>query len=201
MNPWKLIGYGAVGLVIIAGAIAWNRHKDSQYDVAVTQWKQKLHASDSTLSVVVAQRETVTVQNTQSIPVYLAGKTRIIHDAAGTPAAGAVQACFDLADVRISKCEAARKADSLVINAQQDKIKVLQARPEPQLPRFQMYGSAGYSVTLVDKETRTAPAFRAGIDTRLIGPVRLSTDAQLTMPGKGKSNPMLQGNLMARINF
>jgi hypothetical protein len=201
MNPWKLIGYAVAGLLIIAGVFAWNRHKDSQYDTAVEQWKQKLHASDSSLAVVVAQRETVTVQNTQSIPVYLAGKTKIIHDVQGTSAEGAVKACFDLADVRISKCEAARKADSLVIGAQQDKIKVLEARPEPQLPRFQMYGAVGYSLTIVDKDTRTAPAFRLGIDTKLIGPVRLSTDGQLTMPSKGKSNPMLQANLMARVNF
>lgn len=201
MNPWKLIGYAVAGLLLIAGIFAWNRHKDSQYDVAVEQYKQKLHTSDSSLAVVVAQRETVTVQNTQSIPIYLAGKTKITHDVAGTPAAGAVQACFDLADVRISKCEAARKADSLVIGAQQDKIKVLESRPEPQLPRFQMYGAVGYSVTVVDKETRAAPAFRLGIDTKLIGPVRLTTDGQLTMPGKGRSNPMAQGNVMARINF
>lgn len=201
ISPWKLIGYVVVALLIIAGVFAWNRHKDSQYAVAVAQWKQKLHNSDSALAVVVEQRDQATAANAQSVPVYIAGKARIIHDAAGTPAAPAVQACFELADQRISKCEAARKADSLVINAQQSKIRVLESRPEPQLPRFQVYGAAGYSVTITEKETRTAPAFRAGIDTKVLGPVRLTTDAQLTMPGRGKSNPMWQGNVMARINF
>lgn len=201
MNSWRLIGYAVVGLLIIAGFFAWNRHKDSQYDVAVAAWKQKLRVSDSTLAVAVQQRDTATAVNAQSVPIYIAGKTRIIHDAAGTPAAPAVQACFQLADIRISKCEAARKADSVVISAQQGKIKVLESRPEPQLPRFQMYGAAGYSITVAEKETRTAPAFRAGIDTKLIGPLRLMTDGQLTMPGKGKSNPMWQGNVMAKVNF
>lgn len=201
MSPWKLIGYAVVGLLVIAGVFAWNRHKDSQYDVAVAAWKQKLHASDSTLAVAVQQRDTATAANTQSIPIYIAGKTKIIHDAAGTPAATPVQACFQLADQRISKCEAARRADSVVIAAQQGKITTLEQRPEPQLPRFQVYGAAGYSVTIAEKETRTAPAFRAGIDTKLIGPLRLMTDGQLTMPGKGKSNPMWQANVMAKVNF
>lgn len=201
MNPWKLIGYVVVGLLILAGIFAWNRHKDSQYDVAVAAWQAKLHNSDSVLAVVTVQRDEATLANSQSVPIYLTGKTKIIHDAAGTPSEPAVKACFDLADIRISKCEIARKADSVVINAQQSKIKVLEERPEPQLPRFQVYGAAGYSVTIAEKMTQAAPAFRAGIDSRLIGPLRIVTDGQLTMPGKGKSNPMWQANAMVRVNF
>lgn len=196
----RLIGYVFLGLLVIAGIFAWNRHKDSQYDVAQAEWKQKLRASDSTLAAVSNQRDTATAANTASIPIYIKGKDRIIHDTLSTPTQR-VQACFDLADARISACELARKADSLVISAQQSKIRVLEARPEPQLPRFQVYGAAGYSVTISDKTTQTAPAFRAGIDTKLLGPVRLMTDGQLTMPGKGRANPMWQMNLLARVNF
>lgn len=201
MTPWKLIGYAITGLVIIAGVFAWNRHKDSQYEAALAKWSIQKKSADSAVAVAMQARDSALSQNAQSIPVYIQGRDRIIHDAAGTPAAKPVQACFDLADTRISKCQATIKADSDAIRSLQKDLKAAEDKPAPQLPRFQMYGAVGYSVTLVDKETRTAPAFRAGIDTKLIGPVRLSTDAQLTMPGHGKSNPMLQANLMARINF
>lgn len=196
----KLIGYVIVGLLAIAGVFAWNRHKDSQYETALAAWKIENHARDSVLGVVVQQRDEATAANAESIPVYLEGKTRLLHDTVHTPAQN-LQACFDLADTRISACEKARKADSAVIDAQSEKIRTLEARPEPQLPRFQMYGAAGYSITIAEKETRAAPAFRAGIDAKVLGPVHLATDAQLTMPGRGKSNPMWQGNIMARINF
>ena len=200
INPWKLIGYVVVGLLIIAGVFAWNRRQDAQYAAEIARWKVELHARDSVLAEVVKQRDEATAANARSVPVYLAGRTRILHDTVHTPAEN-LQACFDLADARISACELARKADSAVIVAQQGKIQTLEAKPEKRDPRFVLYGAAGYSVTIAEKETRTAPAFRAGIDTKLLGPVRLTTDAQLTMPGRGRSNPMWQGNIVARINF
>lgn len=201
MNPLKLIGWAFAGLLLIAGLFWWNQRKDSQYAADLAIWKQKLHASDSTLGAVVSRRDTATAVNTASIPVYLKGKDRIIHDTVPSHQAGNVKACFELADQRISACEAARKADSAVIAAQQNKIKVLESKPEPQPKRFQFYGAAGYSVRVDSAGTQMAPAFRAGIDSKLLGPIRLATDAQLSLPGKGRSNPMWQGNVMARINF
>jgi rhodanese-related sulfurtransferase len=201
ISPWKLIGYVVLGLLGIAGVFAWNKHKDSQYEAAKAAWQIQKNADDSILGVKTAESYQAGLANAQSVPVYIEGKTKIVHDAAGTPAEAAVKACFALADERISKCEASRKADSATIAALKHDLATTEAKPEPKEPRFVMYGAAGYSVTIAEKETRTAPAFRAGIDTKLLGPIRLTTDAQLTMPGKGKSNPTWQGNLMARINF
>lgn len=202
MTPWKLVGYVFLGLLAIGGVFAWNRHTDSQLAAETAKWQAKTTLDKQNAKAAVDSAYQAGLVNAQSVPIYLAGKDRIIHDAASNPAAAAaVKACFAAADTRISACEKSRKADSVVIAKKDSVIHDLENKPEPRPPRFQMYGAVGYSVTLVDKETRTAPAFRAGIDTKLIGPVRLSTDAQLTMPGRGKSNPMLQANLMARINF
>lgn len=201
MNPGKLIGYVFLGLLAIGGVFAWNRHKDSQYAAAMAKWEVQKKAADEKVRVSLDSSYAAGLANSQSIPVYLAGKTKIIHDAAGTPAAPGVQACFELADIRISKCEASRKADSVTIAALQADLKTSENKPIPQLPRFQVYGAVGYSITIADKLTQAAPAIRAGIDTKLLGPVRLMTDGQLTMPGKGRSNPMWQANLMARVNF
>lgn len=201
MNPFKLIGWVFVGLLLVGGAVWWNRHQDSQHAADLALWKQKLHVSDSSLAVASLQRDSATAANRASIPVYIQGRDRIIHDAAGTPAAPAVKACFELADQRISKCEASRKADSVVINAQQDKIKVLESKPEPQAKRFQFYGAVGYSVRFDSAGTQAAPAFRTGVESRLIGPVSLTIDAQLSMPGKGHSTPLTQVTPMLRVNF
>lgn len=202
MTPWKLVGWVFMGLLVIGGVFAWNRRTDSQLAAETAKWQAKLTLDKQNSQVAVDSAYQAGLANAQSIPVYLKGKDRIIHDAASNPqAAAAVKACFATADVRISACEKARKADSVVIAKKDSVIRDLENKPTPQLPRFQIYGAVGYSVTVVDKDVRAAPAIRLGIDTKLIGPVRLSTDGQLTMPGKGRSNPMLQANLMARINF
>lgn len=201
ISPWKLIGWVVVGLLLIAGLVAWNRHKDSQYDTALAQWTTKTKADKDAAKVAADSAYVAGEENAQSIPTYLAGKTKIIHDAAGTPAAPAVKACFEAADARISACEKSRKADSVVIAKKDSVIKDLENKPQPQEKRFQFYGAAGYSVRSDSAGTQMAPAFRAGIDSRLIGPVRLATDAQLSLPGKGHSAPMWQANILARINF
>lgn len=201
INPWKLIGYVFLGLLAIGGIFAWNRHKDSQYAAALAKWEVQKKDADQKVKVSLDSSYAVGLQNAQSVPVYLAGKDRIITQYRDTPAGPGVQACFELADVRISACEKSRKADSVTIAALKADLKTTEAKPVPQLPRFQMYGAVGYSITVADKLTQAAPAIRAGIDTKLIGPVRLMTDGQLTMPGKGRSNPMWQANIMARVNF
>lgn len=201
MNPWKLIGYLFLGLLAIGGIFAWNRHKDSQYEADKAKWEVQKKADDAKVKVSLDSSFAAGLANAQSVPVYLAGKDRIITQYRDTPAGPGVQACFELADARISKCEASRKADSVTIAALRADLTTTEAKPVPQLPRFQMYGAVGYSLTIADKLTQTAAAFRAGIDTKLLGPIRLMTDGQLTMPGKGHSNPMWQANLMARVNF
>lgn len=135
------------------------------------------------------------------MPVYLAGKTKIIHDAAGTPAAPAVAACFAAAETRISACERSRRADSVVIAKKDSVIHDLENKPEPQPKRFQFFGAVGYAARFDSAGTQAAPAFRAGIDSKLIGPVRLTADAQLSMPGRGHSTPMTQVTVMGRVNF
>lgn len=202
ISPWKLIGWVFLGLIGIAGAFAWNRHKDSQYAAAIAVWKADKAKDDTALKAAVDSAFFAGKADAQSIPVYLTGKTQIIHDAASTPQAAAlVKACFEAADARISACEKSRKADSVVIARKDSVIYDLGHKPEKPEPRFVVYGAAGYSATVIEKETRLAPAFRAGIDTKLLGPIRILTDAQLTMPGQGKSNPMWQANIMARVNF
>lgn len=201
MSPWKLIGYAFVGLLAIAGVFAWNRHKDSQIAAETAAWEIQKRFDDSVVKTRLDSSYQAGLANAASIPIYLEGKTKIIQGAAGTTAEQAVRACFALADERISKCEASRKADAATIDALRKDLQTAEDKPEPQEKRFVMYGAAGYSITIAEKETRAAPAFRVGIDTKVLGPAHLVTDAQLTMPGKGKSNPMWQANLMAKINF
>lgn len=197
----KIVGAVIAGLLLIAGMFAWNRHKDSAYAAEKAKWEVQKRADDSVAAVRVQESYRAGMANARSIPVYLEGRTRITQGAAGTSGEQAVQACFELADQRISACETSRKADSAVIVAQKTQIRTLEAKPERQLPRFQMYGAAGYSVRVDSAGTQMAPAFRAGIDSKLIGPIRLLTDGQLSMPGRGHATPLWQVNIMGRINF
>lgn len=197
----KLIGYAVAGLLALAGMFAVNRCTDSGNAAEIALWKAKKESADSVVQVKDSLLAEANARDAASVPIYIAGKDRIIRVAAGTPAAEPVRACFELADDRISKCEAAKTAAAETIDALRKDLKVAEEKPEKQLPRFQMYGAAGYSITVAEKATWSAPAFRAGIDSKLIGPIRILTDAQLTMPGQGRSNPMWQGNAMLKINF
>lgn len=201
MNPLKLIGWAFGALLVVGALFWWNQHKDSQYAAALATWTVKKKADEAVAKAAVDSAYVAGVENSQSIPVYIAGKTKIIHDAAGTPAAPLVKACFESADARISACERSRKADSVVIAKKDSVIKDLENKPEPQAKRFQFYGAVGYSARVDSAGTQMAPAFRAGLDSKLVGPVRLMTDAQLSLPGKGHANAMWQANVMARVNF
>lgn len=197
----KIVGVVIGVLLLIAGAFWWNGNKDAAYAAEKAKWDVQKRFDDSVANVRVEESYKAGLANARSIPIYLEGKTRIIREAAGTPGEQAVKACFEMADQRISACEASRKADSSVIDAQKQQIKTLEAKPERQLPRFQMYGAAGYSVRVDSSGTQMAPAFRAGIDSKLIGPIRLMTDGQLSLPGRGHATPLWQANVMGRINF
>lgn len=163
----------------------------------------KLSITDDTLAAKAAVDSAFAAgqANAQSIPVYIAGKTQIIHDATGTPAAPAVKACFAAADARISKCEASRKADSVVIAKKDSVIKDLQNKPEPVGKRFQFFGAVGYAVRYDSAGVQAAPAFRVGVDTRVLGPVVLTSDVQLSMPGRGHATPQTQATILGRVNF
>lgn len=201
LPSFKLVGWVFVGFLLVGGFVWWNRHKDSDNAAALAKWQAKytndsLAAKGAVDSAFLAGRANAVAETT-----YLAGRTKIIHDAAGTPAESAVKACFAAADARISACEKARKADSVVIARKDSVIRDLENKPEPQEKRFQFYGAAGYSARTDSAGTQMAPAFRAGIDSKLIGPVRLMTDAQLSLPGKGHAQAMWQANIFARVNF
>lgn len=198
---WKVLVGVFVALLVIAGLVALNRKSDADYAAAKKAWELKTGADKQAAAVAVDSAYAAGLANAQSVPVYLAGKTKIIHDAAGTPAAPAVAACFAAAETRISACERARKADSVVIARKDSVIHDLENKPEPQPKRFQFFGAVGYSVRYDSSGVQAAPAFRAGIDSKLIGPVRLTTDLQLSMPGRGHATPLTQATVMGRVNF
>lgn len=195
MNPWKLAGWAFLGLLIIGGIFAWDRGKDSAFAVEIAKWKVQKQRDDSVLKVVVQQRDEATLENTRSKPIYLEGKTRIIRDASGTPAASQVQACFDLADARISACEKSRRADSAVIVAQDAKIKTLEAKPERQLPRYQPYAEAMYDVA------HQVPVVRAGATAKVFGPIDLSVAGEYAAPQAGDSKPAFRALAGIRVRF
>lgn len=195
MNPWKLAGWAFLALLIIGGVFAWNRGKDSAYAAEIAKWKVQKQRDDSVLKVVVQQRDEATLENTRSKPIYLEGKTRIIRDASGTPAAPQVQACFDLADARISACEKSRRADSAVIVAQDAKIKTLESKPERQLPRYQPYAEAMYDVA------HQVPVVRAGATAKVFGPIDLSVAGEYAAPQAGDSKPAFRALAGIRVRF
>lgn len=196
MNPWKLIGYALLGLLAIGGVFAWNRHTDSQLAAETAKWQAKTTLDKQNAQVAVDSAYQAGLANAQSVPVYLAGKDRIIHDAAGNPqAAAAVKACFAAADTRISACEKARQADSVVIAKKDSVIKDLENKPEPQIPRFQPFGEALYDVA------HRVPVIRAGATARIIGPVSLSVAGEYAAPPAGQSSPAFRAVAGLRVAF
>ena len=197
----KLIGYVVVGLLALAGMFAVNRCTDQGNAAEIARWKLQKQSADSVVQVRDSLLAEANARNVASVPIYIAGRDRIIRVAAGTPAAEPVRACFELADARISKCEAAKTAAAETITALRKDLKVAEEKPEKQLPRFQIYGAAGYSVRVDSAGTQMGPAFRAGIDSKPFGPIRILTEGQLSLPGRGHATPLWQANILARINF
>lgn len=201
MKPWNLIGYAVVGLLALAGMFGVNRCTDSGNAAEIARWKLKKASADSVVHVRDSALAEANARNAASVPIYIAGRDRIIREVAGTSAEKPVAACFDISDSRISACEAAKTAAAETITALRNDLKVSEAKPEPKEKRFQLYGAAGYSVRVDSTGTQMAPAFRAGIDSKLIGPVRLMTDGQLSLPGKGRAQSLWQLNVFGRVNF
>jgi hypothetical protein len=201
ISPLKLIGWVFGALLLVGGIFWWNRRQDTNNAAEVAVWKKKY--ADDTLAAKAAKDSAYQagLANAQSIPVYIHDRATITGKAANTPAASLVKACFESADARISACEKSRKADSVVIAKKDSVINDLKNKPTPQEKRFQFYGAAGYSARTDSAGTQMAPAFRVGLDSKLVGSVRLMTDAQLSLPGKGHAQSMWQANVMGRVNF
>lgn len=196
INPWRLAGYAFLGLLVIGGILAWDRHKDSQLEAATAVWKVEKARDDSVVKIRLDSSYQAGLANAQSIPVYLAGRTRIIHDAAGTSGEEAVKACFALADVRISKCEASRKADSATIVALRKDLATAEAKPEKRAPRYQPFAEALYDFA------NAVPVIRAGATAKVPWvPVHLSIAGEYSAPPAGESKPAFRALAGLRVNF
>lgn len=191
-----------VGLLAFGGLFAWDRHKLNNSDAATKAWVAKVAARDSVIADLSTQRDSVLTVRTQYVPVYTAGKTQIIHDAAGNPQAEkGVADAFALADKQKAIDDAVIKADSLLIDTQKQQITELKNKPEPYVKRAAWRVGIGYSATQRDKDFSSAPAVRGGLDVRITKSIALSADAQLTMPGRGGSNPTLQETVLVNVKF
>lgn len=197
----KIVGYVVVGLLALAGMFAVNRCTDQGNAAEIARWKARKESADSLVQVKDSLLAEANARNAASDTIYLHDRVLISDRARNTPAAPLVAACFEAADKRISACEAAKTAAAETIDALRKDLKVAEEKPEKRLPRFQMYGAAGYSVRVDSTGTQMAPTFRLGIDSKLIGPVRLMTDGQLSLPGRGRATSLWQANIMARVNF
>lgn len=192
----KLIGYAVAGLLALAGMFAVNRCTDSGNAAEIALWKALKLSADSVVQVRDTALAAANARNAASVPIYIAGKDRIIRVAAGTPAAEPVRACFELADTRISACENARKAADSVITALRNDLKVSEAKPERRLPRFQLYGEALYDVT------RAVPVIRAGATAKIpLVPIHLSVAGEYAAPPAGESRPAFRALAGLRVNF
>lgn len=191
-----------VGLVFIGGLFAWDRHKLNNSDAATKAWIAKVAADDSMIVQLAQQRDAALASRTQFVPVYTAGKTQIIHDAAGNPQAETgVAAAFALADKQKAVDDAVIKADSVLIEGQKKEITDLKNKPDPYVKRAVWKVGIGYASIQRDKDMQSAPAIRGGVDYRVLGSLSISADAQITMPGKGRSNPTMQETVLVNIKF
>lgn len=192
---WKIVGWAFLGLLVIGGIFAWNRRQDSAYAAEIAKWKVQKRFDDSVVKIRLDSSYQAGLANAQSIRIYLEGKTRIIRSTAGTPAEQAVAACFALADERISKCEASRKADSLTIVALRKDLATTEAKPEKQLPRYQPYAEALFDVA------HQVPVIRAGATAKVFGPIDLSVAGEYAAPQAGKSDPAFRALAGIRVRF
>lgn len=195
MNAWKLAGWAFLGLLIVGGIIARDMRKDSRYEAEKAKWQVQKRFDDSVVKIRMDSSYQAGQANAQSIPVYLEGKTRIIHAAAGTTGEQAVRACFALADVRISKCEASRKADSATIVALRKDLATTEAKPERQLPRYQPFAEALYDLA------HQVPVIRAGATAKVFGPIDLSVAGEYAAPQAGNSTPAFRALAGIRVRF
>lgn len=191
-----------VGLLIIGGLFALDRRRANQSDAATKAWVAKVAADDSIIADLSSRRDSVLTVRTEYVPVYTAGKDRIIREVAGNPTAEkGVTDAFELADRQKAIDDAVIKADSVLIKGQAQEIVDLKNKPEPYVKRAAFRVGIGYSAVQAEQDFHSAPAVRGGVDYRIAGPVSVSADVQMTMPGRNRNNPMLQETILVNIKF
>jgi hypothetical protein len=189
-------------LLALGGLFAYDQHKANKSDAATQKWIAKVAQDDSLIKDLVAQRDNALTARAQFVPVYTAGKTQIIHDAAGNAqATKGVTDAFALADKQKALDDRVIAVDDSVIKKQQGEITDLKNKPEPYVKRVQWRAGIGYAAIQQEKSVFTAPAVRAGMDYRILGNLGVSVDVQMTMPGKGKSNPTMQETALVQYRF
>lgn len=193
----KFVGYAVVVLLAIAGMFAVNRCTDKGNAAEVARYKAQKHSDDSVVAVRDKELLEANARAAAAVPVYIAGKDRIIRVAAGTPAAEPVRACFELADKRISACEAARVAADSTISALRRDLKTTEAKPVAKEKRFLPFGEALYDFA------NTVPVIRAGATARIpfISAISLSVAGEYSAPPAGESKPAFRALAGVRVNF
>jgi hypothetical protein len=181
-----------VGLFLAWRAYIWN---ESRLDREREEFRRTVQAKDD--SIAVARREKASADSAlaNQIPIYIAGRDRILHDPA-KPASPEVRACYESADKVISACQLARSKDSVLIAQQASLITTLRNPPPPAAARrVQAYGEALYD--FVDR----APVGRLGVTARVLGPVSVSAAADLSMPPAGQSHVTTRALVGLRVTF
>lgn len=195
MNPIKgtmwILG-AAVGAFLLWRGYIWN---ESRLDAQRLEFQRTVKAKDDSLAVSRREKASADSALANQIPIYVAGRDRILHDPA-KPASPEVKACYQAADLVISACQKARAADSVVIAQQASLITTLRNPPPPKAARrIQAYGEALYDFA------HMAPVIRAGATARLLGPISLSGAADLSIPPAGQSKVTVRALAGVRVNF
>lgn len=181
-----------VGLFLAWKAYIWN---EGRLDAQRVVFQQAVKAKDDSLAVSRREKASADSALANQIPIYIAGRDRILHDPA-KPASPEVRACYESADKVISACQKARAADSVVIAQQQSLITTLRNPPPPKAAaRVQAYGEALYDVA------HTVPVIRLGATARVLGPMSLSVAGEYAAPPAGKSTPAFRALAGLRVTF
>lgn len=192
----KIIEYAVAVLLAVAGMFVVNRCTDQGNAAEIARWKAEKRSADSVVAVRDSALVEANARDRASVPIYLAGRDRIIRVAAGTPAAEPVRACFELADQRISACEAAKAAAAETITALRNDLKVAESKPMPKEKRFVPYAEALYDFS------HTVPVLRAGALAKIPWlPVHLSVAGEYATPPANESKPTFRALAGIRVTF
>ena len=184
-------------VVVLLGflLVRWYIGKEARADAERAAFKITVKAKDDSLDVARAEKARLDSALANQVPIYIAGRDRILHDPA-KPASPEVRACYEAADKVISACQKARAADSVVIAQQASLIGTLRNPPPPKgLARVQAFGEALYDFN------QRVPVIRAGATAKILGPVHLSVAGEYAAPPAGQSTPVFRALVGARVNF
>lgn len=193
LTPLKGVFFG-LGLVV-AGFLAWWGYGvyQSAQDAKRVKWENTVKAKDDSLAVARTEKAQADSALANQLPIYIAGRDRILTNPATAPE---VRACYAEADKVISACQASRAADSVVIAQQAGLITVLRNPPPPKgLARVQAFGEAMYDLA------HSVPVVRLGATARLLGPVSLSVAGEYAAPPAGQNSPAFRALAGVRVGF